>query len=70
MYSLDNRIIMDAFVIFLGIMVIWFLVTRYQSRRKKLTELIKQQDIMEDRIKKAIQQSEPTTRKSTADNGD
>ena len=70
MQTIDNSIIINAFVFLLVIVVIWFLVKRYQSRRKELIDLTKQQHIIDDKIKKAIQQSEPTTKKSTADNGD
>ena len=61
---------MDAFVIFLGIIVIWFIVARFKSRRKKLIDLTKQQQTIDDKIKKAIQKSESTPKRSTANNSD
>ena len=70
MNTLVNRIVMDAFVIFLGIIVIWFIVARFKSRRKKLIDLTKQQQTIDDKIKKAIQKSESTPKRSTANNSD
>ena len=67
MNTLANRIVMDAFVIFLGIIVIWLIVVRFKSRRKKLIDLSKQQQTIDDKIKKAIRQPEPTQKRSTAD---
>ena len=70
MQAVDNRIIMDAFVIFMVIVVAWLVFARYQSQKKKLSELIKQQNIIEDRIEKAVLKSESTQKRSTANNGD
>ena len=70
MNTLANRIIMDAFVSFMVIIVAWLVFTRYRSRRKKLIDLTKQQQNIDDKIKKAIRQSESTPKRPTANNSD